>query len=178
MTTALGIDPSTKATGLVHLYAADKIKVPQTLFAGTLVPKKLAGIDRAQWIVSEIMERITEWQPDVIVIEGYSLNMKNASSVIPLVELGGLLRFCLKLDGLSWADPRASELKRFVTGKGNSDKDQVMLQVYKRWGFEPASNDIADAYGLAVMGLAYKGLLTNLTTIQNEVVGEMQLISN
>ena len=69
------------------------------------------------------MQTVQDDKPDRIVMEGYSLNMKHASSVIPLVELGGLLRFMLHLDGFKWYDPRATEVKKFVTGKGNSPKD-------------------------------------------------------
>ena len=74
--------------------------------------------------------------PSKIVIEGYSLNTKNASSIIPLVELGALMRFMLKVEGCVWFDPRASEVKKFATGKGNSPKDVVMMHVFKRWGYE------------------------------------------
>ena len=33
-----------------------------------------------------------------------------------------------------------------------------MLEVYKRWGFEAATNNIADAYGLAKVGQYLVGL--------------------
>ena len=45
-----------------------------------------------------------------------------------------------------------STLKKFVTGKGNAKKDQMMLAIYKRWGTEFDNNDAADAYALAQYG--------------------------
>jgi crossover junction endodeoxyribonuclease RuvC len=44
-------------------------------------------------------------------------------------------------------------LKKFVTGKGNSKKDLMLLKTYKRWGVEFDDHNICDAYGLARMAL-------------------------
>ncbi len=41
------------------------------------------------------------------------------------------------------------QIKKFVTGKGNAKKELMMKEVYKRWGFETDSHDIADAYAIA-----------------------------
>ena len=40
-------------------------------------------------------------------------------------------------------------LKKFISGKGNAKKDEIMLQIYKRYGVEINENNAADAYGLA-----------------------------
>jgi len=40
-------------------------------------------------------------------------------------------------------------LKKYVTGKGTAKKDEILLQVYKRYGVELSDNNAADAYGLA-----------------------------
>ena len=113
--------------------------------------------------------------PDKIVLEGYSLNLQHASSVVPLVELGGLLRFMLFIDGFKWFDPRASEVKKFVTGKGNSPKDQVMMHVLKRWGHTSKSNNTADAFVCAAMGLAHANRLAGVTVDMRAIVGKLGL---
>lgn len=46
---------------------------------------------------------------------------------------------------------------KFVTGAGNASKDQIMMSVYKHWGFEAKTNNIADAIGLAMFGLGCAG---------------------
>ena len=97
------------------------------------------------------------------MIEGYSLNLQNKSSIIPLVELGGILRFCMVLDGLTWYEVKASQVKQFATGSGNSKKSQVMMHVLKRWGHESKSDNTADAYVLAAIGLGSANLLKGLT---------------
>lgn len=174
---AIGIDPSTKATGIVVLDgAADTM--PALVLEEIISFPKLTGIAQRRAIVTAIMERIVEHQPDKIVIEGYSLNLKNASSVVPLVELGGLLRFCLQLDGHKWLDPRASELKKFVIGSGNGNKDQVQMFVLHKWGHVSKSNDTADAYGLACIGLASGGKLPKVTKEMRGVVGSLKIRDN
>ena len=49
-------------------------------------------------------------------------------------------------------------LKKFVTGKGNSGKDIMLLEVYKRWNVSFSNNNLADAYGLARMAYEEKDL--------------------
>lgn len=41
-----------------------------------------------------------------------------------------------------------SQIKKFVTGKGNASKEMVAVGVYKKWKFEGSSNDVTDAYGI------------------------------
>lgn len=174
---SIGVDLSTKATGVLVLESTETAK-PIVLCEYTIKPKDLTGIERSSYICQEVLTVLHQYSPDVIVVEGYSLNMRNASSVIPLVELGGLLRFLLHLDGLAWLDPRATELKKFITGKGNVEKDMIMMCVLQRWGHASANNNTADAYGLACMGLAYKGKLPGLTKDMINVIGKLSLVKN
>lgn len=173
----IGIDPSATATGVIVLQENGTDK-PDLIYAHEIKPKNMTGITRARFICQGVMEMIVEHKPDTIVIEGYSLNMRNASSVVPLVELGGLLRFCLQLDGLSWYDPRASELKQFATGKGTSQKDVVMMNVFKRWGYEAPTNNLADAYVLAAMGLAVNNRIKGLNQQMLKIAGNMSKRDN
>lgn len=174
--TSLGIDLSTSATGLV-LLRENKTLGPLVLHAEEIKePGK--GIERNAAIVARIMHFILSHCPTKIVLEGYSLNTANASSIIPLVEIGALLRFMLKIEGCLWYDPRAGEIKKFATGKGNSPKDIVLMHVFKRWGFESKTNNIADAYVCAAMGLAKCNRLFNVTKEQQALVDKLVGISN
>jgi len=176
--TIIGIDPSTSSTGIV-IINRDGLNLDEPLIACDIKPdKKLTGIDRSLAIVTEIMKLVIPYNPAFVVIEGYSLNMRNVSSVIPLVELGGLLRFMLRVEKISWLDPRASELKKFATGKGNAQKDMVMLNTYKKWGFDAANNNIADAYVLAMMGLAHLGELKGATKEMGKIAKSLELKCN
>ena len=173
MLTSLGIDLSTKATGLVLL--EERMADPPAVLLESELVSKETGWKQKSAIVCHIMQLITERKPCKIVLEGYSLNLQHSSSVVPLVELGGLLRFMLYTDGWPWLDPRASEVKKFVTGKGNSPKDQVMMHVLKRWGHTSKSNNTADAFVCAAMGLAHANRLAGVTLDMRAIVGKLGL---
>lgn len=173
---AIGIDPSTSATGIVVLDEQDATS-PALVHHEEISLPEFEGIERYRRIVLRIMTVIHEYKPDRIVVEGYSLNLKNKSSVVPLVELGGILRLMLVLDKLTWLDPRASAVKEFVTGKGNSAKELVMMNTFKRWQYEAATNNMADAYVLAVMGLAHANRLRGATAGQRKIVGGLKIMS-
>ncbi|MFE6745914.1 hypothetical protein ACFVGM_08695 [Kitasatospora purpeofusca] len=84
-----------------------------------------------------------------ICLEGYAPGSRFGREV--LGELGGITRLALAQtwppDLLTVVSPSAA--KKFATGSGTAPKDTVLLQVYKKWGAEFASNDLADAYVLA-----------------------------
>jgi Holliday junction resolvasome RuvABC endonuclease subunit len=40
-------------------------------------------------------------------------------------------------------------LKKYAAGKGNAKKQEMLLQIYKRWGIEFSDDNAADAYALA-----------------------------
>ena len=40
-------------------------------------------------------------------------------------------------------------LKKYAAGKGNAKKQEMLLQIYKRWGVEFNDDNAADAYALA-----------------------------
>jgi Holliday junction resolvasome RuvABC endonuclease subunit len=42
-----------------------------------------------------------------------------------------------------------TSLKKYVTGKGRVEKNQILLQVYKKWDVEFNNDNAADSYGLA-----------------------------
>lgn len=40
-------------------------------------------------------------------------------------------------------------LKKYATGKGNAKKQEMLMQIYKRWGIEFNNDNAADSYALA-----------------------------
>jgi Holliday junction resolvasome RuvABC endonuclease subunit len=39
-------------------------------------------------------------------------------------------------------------LKKYAAGKGNAKKQEMLMQIYKRWGIEFNDDNAADAYAL------------------------------
>lgn len=175
---SLGIDLSTSATGLVVLQSGPVYSSFYVALEREIKIKKLNGVARATRIVLEAMQTVHDHKPDVIVLEGYGFSMQHPSSIVPLVELGGLLRFMLVMDGFAWLDPRPAELKKFVTGKGNAPKDQVMMHVLKRWGHTSLSNNTADAYGCAAMGMVRLGAPMGATKEMQAIAKGLELRTN
>jgi hypothetical protein len=71
-------------------------------------------------------------------------------------ELGGMVK--LELKHWFYNEPNAgypliippSVLKKYVTGKGTGvQKNQILLNVYKKWGVEFNDDNAADSYALA-----------------------------
>ena len=124
----------------------------RVVYSGEIVPKKLTGFDRISFIVFELIRLHSEYKPDYVVIEGMFIG--HASSAVQLVALGSILRYFLWQEDISFIEVPATTLKKFVTGSGNAPKDAVMIHVLKNWKFESASNNVADAVGLAMFGVA------------------------
>lgn len=172
---SLGIDSSTKATGFVVLKTEGKTRTPEILHRSTSsYPKLKVGYYRNSAIASDLCDLLNKYHPQKVAIEGYGLNFKHTSSVVPLVELGGLLRYFLIQLGYSFLDPRPGQHKQFVTGSGNAKKPEIMKFVKSRWGFDTKSNDEADAYGLAMMGLAHGGQILGLSVTELEIIASIK----
>ena len=84
---------------------------------------------------------------DLVCVEGYSMGSKFGREQAG--ELGGVVRHMLWECGFDYRDVSPSALKQFVTGKGNADKNVMMQQVLKKWGYEAANDNECDAYALA-----------------------------
>jgi crossover junction endodeoxyribonuclease RuvC len=152
----MGCDPSTY-TGLCLLDG--DVATPKLLN----FPKE-KGFRRLQLIAQSFHNTVTEWSPDIVVIEGYAYG--NTHSLVTLVEVGTLLRKTLYDLKISWYDAPPTLLKKFTTGKGNSNKKAIAEVVLSRWGFSSKSDDVVDAYALARLGQA---LVSGDVTLVNGV---------
>jgi Holliday junction resolvasome RuvABC endonuclease subunit len=60
-------------------------------------------------------------------------------------------------------------LKKYAAGKGNAKKQEMLLQMYKRWGIEFNDDNAADSYALARLAA---GIHTD--KVEESVVKQMQ----
>jgi crossover junction endodeoxyribonuclease RuvC len=146
---SLGIDPSTR-TGIAVVN--DLMKIIHT---EEIEFKKQVGFQRIQSIVAGVIAVRNEFKPDKIVIE--DMFVGQAASAVTIIQIGSLLRYFLWQEDIVWTDVSPGTLKKFVTGSGAGKKEQMMMFVSKRWGFESPTNNIADAVGLAMVGLCISG---------------------
>ena len=87
---------------------------------------------------------------DLVVIEDYAVRF--AKAAIPLIEQGAIIRHALWKQNKRVIEVTPSILKKFVTGSGKATKDQMVIAVETKWGFEATDDNEADAYGLARIG--------------------------
>lgn len=127
----------TKAMAVVH---ASEVSYP-----------KLTGGPRINAIAGQIMDIKEATNPDIILVEDYAVG-RFAGSAIVSIELGSVIRFLLWQMDFPYLPVAPTALKKFVTGKGNAQKNTMLLEVYKRWNYTAATDNVADAIGLAHFG--------------------------
>ncbi len=151
----IGLDVSMRATGLVMLdcdcAVVDRrvIGWPASKHPARTLAERIAYFVKVSKEIRAAVEVVAELVPVRIVLEGYAVHGPGDPTLAP--ELGGIVR--LGLHAFDAIEVAPQLLKKYATGAGNAPKDAVMLQVYKRWGFDCGNdNNLADAYTLARMG--------------------------
>jgi len=145
----IGIDASLTATGIVVL--DDNCKI----FASKIISSNKKETERLIDLTKIVKEFLINFQPPKMIttfifLENYSFGSR-AGQAFSIGEWGGVLRVLLTEMKFKVILVSPPTLKKFVTGKGNTKKEQMLLQVYKKYGQEFMSNDLCDAYGLARM---------------------------
>lgn len=144
----IGIDASYTSTGLIVLEETTEIKKQENL---AFNKKDTNCEDRLIMVKRKLVDPILEMHKNFdikVCIEGPSFASKGAY-ILQMGALNFFIRYWFRNEGLDYTVLSPGELKKFVTGKGNSKKDLILLHVYKKWGIEFANHDLADAYSLA-----------------------------
>lgn len=126
-------------------------------------PKVNTGIERLLSIYQHLFNLFTEaGEVGHICIEGYSnaskFGREQAGELGAIVKLAVYDYFDRFDDG--HGDLRyptivqPSLLKKFVTNNGAAKKNNMLLAVYKKWGFETSDDNLADAFSLAQVARA------------------------
>lgn len=90
----------------------------------------------------------------MVLIEGYAYGANMAHSRA-IAELGGIVRYHLHELGCTPIEVAPTALKKFLTGRGNADKNVVLKEVLKRYGVDLDDDNLADAFGLAKIGQSW-----------------------
>lgn len=159
----VGIDPSTK-TGLAILdKSGNIINVEEITSKQKKDPHRFVDI---------AMQIIDQLEPtDIVTIEGFSYGSKG-KGVSTQYGLGWIIRYFLFERGYDYFEVSPTAVKKFATGKGNTKKDEMVLPIYRHWGFEHSSDNVRDAFVLAKMAQGLKGI-SKLTKYQIEVLDKI-----
>jgi len=142
----LGIDPS--LTG----FAVTALSTRDDDYVTWVYGPKSRGVARLTEIVDWLADRIEQLQSgdgcDLVNVAIES-GVVRSSAALAIGELHGVIKYTLAHDGIYPLQVPPASLKKFVTGKGNCGKAEMLLQVYRRWGVEFSDDNAADSYGLA-----------------------------
>lgn len=167
---SLGLDLSLVHTGVALLEDGKQVLRTGIKTKPTKEKRPIDEIKRIQSIVDSIMEIVNEHNPDVVVLEGIAFMSRNSTALAQLAALNYMIRAELMKKGIGFLIVAPTSLKKFATGKGNAQKDEVMLAVYKRWGVSILDNNECDGYVLAQIGLAIKDDDRKITGVQKDVI--------
>ena len=148
----LGIDQSLNATGLCLLEEG------RIVFSETHRFGEEDGLTRLAKITSRVGQALDEHNPIAVVMEDYARCAKS-SSLVPLVELGGCLKWIILQHGYTTGREailsgqrvlriqNQSSMKKFMLGNGGISKDsRYLLAVFERINISFDDDNKADAY--------------------------------
>ncbi|HAF97517.1 MULTISPECIES: hypothetical protein [Paenibacillus] len=105
---------------------------------------------------------------DKVAIEGFS-HGSTGSFVGQQYAIGWAIRIGLHVRKQKYIEVAPTQLKKFATGVGKGSKDDLILPIFKRWGFEHPSDNVRDAFVLAQVIRAIHEPV-ELTKPQQEVI--------
>lgn len=153
----VGIDPSMTATGIciIDVHGKPGLKTIRT-------KPEMFNRDRyarLDFIADSIRDMIEALLNPIVFIERPFVNPKNVNDAQrDLYVLAHLIRRRLHYEKKPFLDVSPMTLKKFVCGKGNSEKSMMLMRVYQNWDISAADDNQADACGLAHMAKAMEAV--------------------
>jgi crossover junction endodeoxyribonuclease RuvC len=117
---------------------------------------KLKGHERLDFLLTKVDEQLGEVIPEAVFIEGFSFGSQGRA----LYEIGGLgylVRHHLWELGYPYCEVPPAVLKKFATGHGNANKDEMLSVAIRKFEFPGTDNNAADAWLLWHLGQLVMG---------------------
>lgn len=170
----VGIDQSYSGFGLVIINSSTG-EVTDALGKFDLA-KYGSEVDRLLAIERWLQVHLAGWDIDGVCMEGYANGAKFGREKAG--ELGYAVKRFFRVthpQNLIPTVARPTAVKKFATGSGAAKKNEILLQVYKRWGVEYKDDNLADAYTLARIAEAISepDLAVTLPKFQQEVLAAL-----
>lgn len=177
----IGIDHSLNSTGVVAL-TKDK-DISYTNYAITYKDKKTTNnlyfnLKRFDFTINKIKETFDSFHPDLVVIEGFAFGIKKTKSLTELGALGWMIRMLAWKQNYSMLIVTPSQLKQFVGESGTCKKNLLMLKIWQKYQVEFKTDDEADAYGLARLGLEYLNVFNKKIKIDSYTEYEKKVLKS
>lgn len=142
----LGVDPGLAKLGWCLLIPDGKKFSHQT----GLIGKNLDGlneIERLAAIRGAVRALLIDKLPNMAAMEGYAFG--RAFNACTMGEVGGVVKLACHDAGVPLKIVAPATLKKWVTGRGNSDKAVMRTKIFSRWKVEFSTQDEAEAFAIA-----------------------------
>ena len=165
----IGIDPSLSCTGLAVINGGE-VSLKSIKPDGDNIYQKCGHIKR--WIMDYIVYHAIDTSDGeyCIAIET-PFSGRNMATAAKLAALGYTIREMLHNTDIAYTDVSPSQVKKFI---GAKKKDEIMMQVLKRYKVEVSNSDEADAFVLAKLAECYIDPAKCENDKQREVVKKLR----
>ena len=158
----VGLDLSFSTTGLCVIDDCGKLVLEKEIASE---PSQFVNdIQRCDWIANKILGYIKDYEVGGIVIEDYFSGGNNSGVGLRLAVLGSIVRLRILESKYSFLTVTNAQNKKFISGNGHANKDQMQMFVLKKYGVMSFSNNTADACGMAHIAKAFHDYSTQLAT--------------
>ena len=131
-----------------------KIALQKVIRSKPVGDKPIDELQRIRKIVEEIEDIVSEYNPTIAVIENMAFGIQKTTSLTQLAALNFFTRAMLADYRVPFFLCAPTTLKKFLTGKGNSDKEVLMMVVYRDYKEQILDNNLVDGFGLSLIGAA------------------------
>ena len=148
----VGIDQSITSSGLVVIN--DKGEILETRLIETKSKIKKVEVsyeERFDFILTTIYEIISKYKDFFIFIEGISYHSISQRSYQQGALHWLIVVMCYK-NNFKYSVVAPTANKKFMTGKGNAKKEDMIYHVKNKYDIDFKSSDLCDAFSLAQYG--------------------------
>lgn len=145
----LGIDPGLGTTG----YGIIEDRTYRVVEAGVIRTRSKTPIqDRISKIFDQISDIISEYKPDVLVLEKIYSHYKHPTTAILMGHARAMACLVCGKHDVRLVNYPSTKIKKAITGNGHASKSQVqrMVQDYLKLSKLPEPPDVADALAMAI----------------------------
>jgi len=118
-----------------------------------IIAPKTKGVQRLLDIRQTISQYIIRYAPQLMIIEDYAFGA--TGHAFSLGELGGMLKVFCEDNKVPLLPIPIAIHKIYTTGKGNSKKELLIKEVFKKYQIDTDNNNLADAVSILQTVLGY-----------------------
>ena len=151
----MGLDPSMRATGCVILQP-QRGRRPMRWLTRELNSLHKDPLECGVEQVHLLQAIIEDIHPTVCFIENFAFAGRG-NRTVDLAMVQTCLRLAMRSSGVAFYPVAPGTLKKFVLGRGQGQKKAMVAAVHQRWEYASPTHNIADAFGLAMLGVHVLG---------------------